>query len=155
VDLDDDAQGGMTLTEEERARILRRLHSALGWVGVKIPEEALLRGKRVELKDLVDRYVFDDFIDDEERAEVAELMDMIEERADFLEDELRAKDMTRAEAERMFSQAMGLCRAVDELEHLEDADEWELKHRSVIEQVDDMKRWDKFTKKVYKKDEYY
>ena len=80
---------------------------------------------------------------------------MIEDRADFLEDELVAREMTRAEAEELFKQAMGLLRAVDELEHLEDEEEFELRRRYVLDQVADMKRWDKFTKKVYGKDEYY
>jgi hypothetical protein len=46
-------------------------------------------------------------------------------------------------------------RAIDELEHLEDEDEWEDRHRELMERVDDAARWRDFSKRVYLRDEYY
>ena len=144
-----------TLTEEERHRILRRLHATLSWVGVRIPEELDLDGERVRLRDLVDRFVFDDFIDDEERAEVMDLIDKLEDKAEILEEALEEEDLTLEEAEEILNRAIGVLRAIDELKHLEDDEEWEDAHRRLMERVDDAKRWHDFTKRVYKKDEYY
>ena len=146
---------GRQLSQEERRRILTRLHSALAWVGVRIPEEATLGGKRVELRDVVDKIVFDDFLDEQERQEVAWLIDKLEERADFLEERLEESKMTREQAEKLLGCTIGILRALDELKHLDDEEEWEDRRRAVMEEVDDAKRWSEFSKRVYKKDEYY
>ncbi len=146
---------GQVLSDEERHRILFRLHSTLGWVGVRIPEECDLDGERVELRDLVDRFVFDDHIDEAERAEALALVDKLEDKAGILEEELEAEDLTLEEAEEILRRAIGVLRAIDELKHLDDAEEWEDRHREVMEEVDDAKRWRDFSKRVYHRDEYY
>jgi hypothetical protein len=148
-------QKGRTLTDKERRKILSRLHAILSWVGVRIPEECNIDGERIMLRNRVDRFVFDDEIDDQERAEVQELIDKLEDRAEILVDELQYEDMTLEEAENLLARTIGLMRAVDELKHLEIEEEWEEKHSKVMEQVDDAKRWHEFTKRVYQKDEYY
>lgn len=148
-------QKGRTLSDQERRKIQARLHATLSWVGVRIPEECNIDGERIRLRDLVDRFVFDDEIDDQERAEVEELIDKLEDRAGILVDELAYEDMTLEEAEKLLARTIGLLRAVDELKHLEDEDEWDKKRTKVMEQVDDAKRWHEFTKRVYQRDEYY
>ncbi len=143
------------LTDEERRRILRRLHSFFGWVGVRIPEELDLDGERVQLRERVDRFVFDDHLDDEERAEVLDLIDKLEQKSEILEEELEVEEMTLEEAEAILRRAIGVLRAIDELKHLDDVDEWEDRHRELMERVDDAQRWRDFTKRVYSRDEYY
>jgi hypothetical protein len=144
-----------TLSDEERYRILARLHATLSWVGVRIPDELDLDGERVQLRDLVDRYVFDDYIDDQERAEALALVERLEDKAEILEDALEEEDLTQEEAEEILERAIGVLRAIDELQHLEDEEEWDDRRTSVMEEVDDAKRWREFTNQVYKKDEYY
>lgn len=146
---------GRTLTDQERRKILARLHATLSWVGVRIPEECNIDGERIRLRDLVDRFVFDDEIDDQERAEVEDLIDKLEDRAEILVEELEYEEMTLEEAEKLLARTIGLLRAVDELKHLEDEEEWAQKRNKVMEQVDDAKRWHEFTKRVYHRDEYY
>lgn len=145
----------MTLTDSERRRILARLHQTLSWVGVRIPEEVDLDGERVRLRERVDRFVFDDYIDPQERAEVLALIDKLEDKAEILEDALEGEDLTLEEAERILKRAIGVLRAIDELRHLEDQEEWEDRHTEIMEKVDDAKRWHDFSKRVYGKDEYY
>ena len=147
-------QGG-TLTDAERRKILKRLHATLSWVGVRIPEECMLDGERISLRDRVDRFVFDDFIDEDERAEVRDLIDKLEERGDILVEELEVEDMTMEEAETLLARTIGLFRAVDELKHLEDKDEWADRRTAIMEKVEDANRWREFTHKVYHTDEYY
>ena len=144
-----------TLTDDERYRIQRRLHATLSWVGVRIPDELDLGGDRVALRDLVDRFVFDDYIDEEERAQVMDLLDKLEDKAEILQDALAEEDLTLEEAEKILHRAIGVLRAIDELKHLEDEDEWEDCHREIMEKVDDANRWREFTKRVYQKDEYH
>lgn len=152
---DDVREPRRTLTDEERYRILARLHATLSWVGVRIPDELNLDGERVELRDLVDRFVFDDEIDDEERVEVLALIDRLEDKAEIMEEALEEEDLTLEEAETILKRAIGVIRAIDELKHLEDEEEWEDRHRELMERVDDANRWRDFTKRVYKKEEYY
>ncbi len=148
-------QQGGTLTDGERRRILARLHSIFSWVGVRIPEECELDGERIDLRDRVNRFVFDDHLDEEEKAEVCELIDKLEDRAEILEEELEVEDMTKEEAEAILARTIGLFRAVDELKHLEEEDEWRDRHTAIMEEVDDANRWREFTNRVYHRDEYY
>ena len=148
-------QKARTLTDQERRRILARLHATLSWVGIRIPEECNIDGEWIMLRNRVDRFVFDDEIDDQERAEVEDLIDKLEDRAEILVDELEYENMTLVEAEKLLARTIGLLRAVDELKHLEIEEEWEDKRIKVMEKVDDAKRWHEFTKRVYQKDEYY
>ncbi|NIP36573.1 MAG: hypothetical protein GWN18_16555, partial [Thermoplasmata archaeon] len=111
--------------------------------------------ERVQLRERVDRFVFDDYIDDEERAEVLELIDKLEKKSAILEEELEVEQMTLEEAEALLRRAIGVMRAIDELKHLEDEEEWEDAHRQLMERVDDAQRWRDFTKRVYTKEEYY
>lgn len=122
---------------------------------MRIPEELDLDGERVQLRDLVNRFVFDDFIDDEERVVVLALIDKLEDKAEILEEALEEESLTLEEAEKILRRAIGVLRAIDELEHLEDEDEWEDRRRELMERVDDVDRWREFTKRVYKKEEYY
>jgi hypothetical protein len=149
----DEAQ--QTLTDEERQRILTRLHRTLSWVGVRIPDECEIDGERVQLRKVVDRFVFDDYIDDEEREEARQLIDKLEDKFEILEEELKVEDMTLEEAEEILKRAIGVLRAIDELSNLDDKDEWENQHRAVMEEVDDAKRWRDFTNRVYRRDEYH
>jgi len=146
---------GQVLSDEERHRILFRLHSTLGWVGVRIPEECDLDGERVALRELVDRFVFDDHIDESERTEALALIDKLEDKSEILQEELEEEDLTLEEAEDILKRAIGVLRAIDELKHLEDAEEWEDRRRAVMEEVDDAQRWREFTKQVYHRDEYH
>ncbi len=147
--------GGGKLTDEERRRILARLHSTLAWVGERIPEEVEIDGRRFQLSRVVKRLVFDDFIDEQEQACANWLIDKLEERADDLEDELLVEDLTRDEAEAILRRTVGILRAIDELKNLDDEAEWADRHQAMMEEVDDAQRWHEFTKRVFRKDEYH
>ena len=82
-------------------------------------------------------------------------MEKLEERAEDLEEELLVEDLTKEEAEAILRRTVGILRAIDELKNLEDDDEWEDRRAAIMEEVDDARRWHDFTKRVYKKDEYY
>jgi hypothetical protein len=149
------SEGGKRLTDEERHRILARLHATLAWVGERIPEEVVIDGRHLELSRVVKRFIFDDYIDEHEQACANWLIDKLEERADDLEEELLVGDLTRDEAEAILRRTVGILRAIDELKNLDDDDEWEDRHLAMMEEVDDVRRWQEFTKHVFGKDEYH
>jgi hypothetical protein len=145
----------MCLTEDERRRILARLRSNLAWVGVRLPEHIQVDGRTIPLRSTMDRFLFDDHIDDEEREAARWLQLSLEHRAKELEEELAHDEMSSRQAEELLDRTIGILRAIDELKGLEDPAEYELKRRSVMEEVDDAERWRKFAKTVYGRDEYY
>ena len=45
------------LTEDERRRIIRRLHSLFSWVGSSIPEREVISGKHLDLRKVVSELI--------------------------------------------------------------------------------------------------
>lgn len=154
-DAEDACAPEMCLTEDERRRILARLRSNLAWVGVRLPEHIEVDGRRIPLRSTMERFLFDDHIDDEEREAARWLQRSLEHRAKELEEDLAHDKMSLRQAEELLNRTVGILRAIDELKGLEDPEEYELKRRSVMEEVDDAERWRKFAKTVYGRDEYY
>jgi len=150
------AEGGddLLLTEDERRRVLERLHSNLAWVGVRIPEDVTIGGKRVPLRSTVERLIFAKELSEEERASADWLMRSLEKRAAGLESELAHDRLTRREAEELLRRTVGILRAIEGLRSLEDKDAWEHQRKAVMSEVDDARRWKKFTEQVYGRDEY-
>jgi Family of unknown function (DUF5788) len=151
------AEGGddLLLTEDERRRVLERLHSNLAWVGVRIPEDVTIAGKRVPLRSTVERLIFAKQLTDEERASAEWLMRSLEKRAAGLESELAHDRLTRREAEELLQRTVGILRAIEGLRSLGDKDTWEHQRKAVMAEVDDARRWKKFTEQVYGRDEYH
>jgi len=151
------AKGGddLLLTEEERRRVLDRLHSNLAWVGVRIPEDVTIGGRRVPLRSTVERLIFAKELTDEERASADWLMRSLEKRAAGLESELAHDRLTRREAEELLLRTVGILRAIEGLRSLGDKDAWEHQRNAVMAEVDDARRWKRFTEQVYARDEYH
>jgi len=147
--------GAMRLSEAERARILARLHMNLSWVGVKVPETIEVDGRQMPLRSTLDRYIFDDHLDEEELAAAKWLQRSLERRARELEKELAHDEMSRAQAEELMQSTIGILRAVEELKGLRDGAEFEHRRAEVMQEVDDAVRWRRFAKRVYDRDEYY
>jgi len=145
----------MLLSEDERRRVLERLHANLAWVGVRIPEEVEIGGRRVPLRSTVERLIFAKELTDEERASAEWLMRSLEQRAAGMESELAHDRLTRREAEGLLIRTVGILRAVEGLRSLGDRDAWEHQRKAVMAEVDDARRWKRFTEQVYGRDEYH
>jgi len=50
---------------------------------------------------------------------------------------------------------VGILRAIEGLRSIGDKDKWEHQHDSVMAEVDDARRWKRFTEQVYGRDEYH
>ncbi len=153
----DGAQDGRAnrLTDAERARILARLHMNLSWVGVKVPDAIEVDGRQVPLRSTMERFLFDDHLDEEERAAAGWLQRSLERRASELEREIAHDDMSRQQAEELLQRTIGILRAIESLKGLSDRTEFEYRRKAVMQEVDDAQRWRKFAKVVYDRDEYY
>jgi hypothetical protein len=137
------------LTEEDRRKVLARVHSLLFWVGKFIPEEELLQGQMVPLRDIVFRFLVKPDPSAEEVEAALSLADVMERKAREQEKCLReCPGLTRGQAHMMMDEINGLLRAVDEIHHAKGADE-RIKAQALMTRVRDEKRWLTFIKEAY------
>lgn len=140
-------EGPPSLTPEDRAKIVSRIHSLLYWVGEMIPQEIRLENRTVPLRDVVFRYIMSDDPTDQERKEAAALAHMLEELVKEMEEEIKHGDVTRARACELMNEARSYLRAVDELRVIE-GKEAEVKRHELMTRVEDARRWKRFVEKV-------
>lgn len=136
------------LREEDRKRILSRIHSALYWVGKFVPEEEIFEGRTVPLRDVVFRFVSNPSPTDEEVQEALSLANHMERKARSLEEELKTGEgLTKGGAHILLDEICGLLRGVDEVRTATGPDA-SLKAKALMGKVDDERRWQEFLKSV-------
>ena len=135
------------LTEEDRHKILNRIHSLLYWLGKFIPEEELLEEERVQLRDVIFNYVTKQKPTEEEVQGALSLANALERKAKQLESELREGDFTKGQAHMLMDEICGLLRAVDDIRHAQDASA-QIKAKALMNRVTDERRWLDFVRSV-------
>ncbi len=141
------------ITEPERKKLLWSLRSDFAWVGKKIPESVEIDGKEYRLRGMVRKLGEKEFPEPEETAEIRALLPELEARAKANEELLETEELTKAEAEALYEEAIGLLRAVMEFKDKlagkggEDSAE-ELKRIIKAQKVADEKRWQQFIKSI-------
>jgi len=137
------------LTEQDRRLILGRIHSLLFWVGKFIPEDELLEGQVVPLRDIVFHFVGKTDPSPEEVEAALSLANVLKRRAKELETCLsKCPDLTKGRAHMIMDETNGLLRAIDEIHHAKGADE-RMKVQALMSKVKDEKQWLNFIKEVY------
>ena len=131
------------LTESERNAIISRIHSFLYWVGMFIPEQELVGGRQVNLRDVVYNFISKEKPTPEEVQGARDLANMLEKKARELEKEIKEQDVTRTHAYQLLDEICGLLRAVDELRSAKGKTA-EFKRTSLMAKVNDEKRWLQF-----------
>lgn len=140
------------ITEAERKKLLWSLRSDFAWVGKKIPESVEINGKEYRLRDMVRELGEKEFPEPDEAARIRALLPELEARAKVNEELLETEELTKAEAEELYEEAVGLMRAVMELKDKlagkggEDAEEF--KRMLNAQKVADEKRWQQFIKSI-------
>jgi hypothetical protein len=135
------------LTEEDRRKILSRLHSLLFWLGKQIPEEELLEGERIPLREVIFKFVMNEKPSPEEVQGAMALADALEAKAKRLERELTDRKMTKGEAHIILDEICGLLRGVDDIRKSSGANA-SILAKALINRVQDERRWLDFVKKV-------
>jgi hypothetical protein len=135
------------LTEEDRRKILGRIHSLLFWLGKFIPEEELLEGEKVPLRDVIFRYIMKENPSPEEVQGALDLADALEAKARQLEKQLQEGILTKGEAHAILDEICGLLRAVDDIRKSRGANA-PIKAKAMMDRVQDERRWLTFVKNV-------
>jgi hypothetical protein len=135
------------LTEEDRRKILSRIHSLLFWLGKFIPEEELLEGERVALRDVIFRYIMKENPSPEEVQGALDLADSLEEKARQLERQLQEGRLTKGKAHAILDEICGLLRAVDDIRKSSGTNA-PIKAKAIMNRVQDERRWLSFVKNI-------
>ena len=133
----------------ERQRIQARIHSALGAVGARIPESVEVGGKRLRLKDAVFAYLDKVRLTAGDLEAVDALSAALRERVAKLESSIAGDDISENSAIELMREVLGILRALDHLRKIRDNPKKAgLARDSLMERVDDERRWLAFLKKV-------
>jgi hypothetical protein len=138
------------LTETERKRILKRLHTILSWVGSQIPKEQKILGEQVNLRQLVLELISKRSLSKDDIVGAKMLAQILEEREMDLEREITDGDISEDEALLLLEEARGLLRAIVELRTIDDPKRKTNAKDLILAKVDDEKRWQYFMHKLKK-----
>ncbi len=132
------------LEEEERRRIIKRLHSMLAWVGSVIPVKEIIRGKQIDLRRTIKELITKPVLsrDDIEKARI--LAKGIAERERYIEEVIIHGDITEEQAIQLLEEARGLLRAMEDLKGIREKGKAIEAKEILLKKVDDEKRWKQF-----------
>jgi beta-phosphoglucomutase-like phosphatase (HAD superfamily) len=136
------------LTEDERRRIIKRLHSLFSWVGSSIPEHEVISGKPLDLRKVVSDLIKNPELTPEDIEKAWRLARGIAKRERYLERVIISGNITEERALELLDEARGLLRAMDELENIRERNKIKECIASLMCKVDDEKRWMKFLDRV-------
>ncbi len=136
------------LSEDERARIIKRLHSMLSWVGSIIPDKEVISGEPVDLRTAISELIRKSELSREDLEKARILAKGISERERDLEGTIVHGDITEEQALELLEEARGLLRAVEELSNIQERGKAIKIKEELLGKVDDEKRWKKFIDKI-------
>ncbi len=140
--------GRNLLTSDERSKMISRIHSLVYWVGMLIPEHALLGNSEIDLREVVYNLTSKEKLSAEDVREVNDLIEQLKKRERDLEEQLSRDQMTRDAAKGMLEEICGLLRAIDELRSAENPQGAEFRKKALMNKVEDAKRWQKFVDSI-------
>lgn len=135
------------LSDEERKRIISRLHGLSSWVGSLIPEFEEVEGRRIPLRDVVFRYSAYENPTEEEIEGAFALALVLEKKAKRFEGVIEEGNITTSEARRLEQEVRGLLKAADTLRHLR-GDALDVKAKAASARIQDEKRWLDFVARI-------
>lgn len=136
------------LTEEERAKMLARIHSLVYWVGMLIPERELLGDSEIDLREVVYNLTNKEKLSDEDVAKVNELIRLLKDKERSLESKLAHDPLTLNAAKELLEEVCGLLRAIDELRSVETPEKAEFRKQDLLSRIEDAKRWQHFLESI-------
>lgn len=127
--------------------ILARIHSPLFWLGRPIPEEVLLEGEKVPLREVIFRYITNENPSPGEIQGALDLADALEVKTGLLERQLSAEPLATGEAHAILDEVLGLLRAVDDIRKARGV-EAPFRSTARLDRVKDERRWLDFVRKI-------
>ncbi len=135
------------LTEDDRAKIISRVHSLLYWLGKFIPDDEIIEGHDVRLRELIYSYLSNPTPTPEEVEGALALAEVLDKKAKTLEEDLRIRKMSKGQAHVLLDEICGLLRAVADIRRAK-GPAAQLKAQMLMSRVRDERRWLEFVKQV-------
>jgi hypothetical protein len=171
---------GAYLSEEERKCLLSDLHMAFAWVGVKVPEsikvdrdvlekemaehgltekdqppEVHIEKGTFDLNELIWTLINKKDLTEKDRAEIEELIHVIESKERCDENQLKKMNLTHGEAKQIHEETTGIIRAILDLKDLlKNRDKSEIQEEMIRKKVEDTRKWQAFMKQIKEKEKY-
>ena len=136
------------LTPEDRAKMIARIHSLVYWVGMLIPEQEILGGSEIDLREVVYDLTTKEKLTTEDVKRVHQLIDALRRKEKSLETSLSRDQMTVDTAKELLEEICGILRAIDELRSVETVEKAEFRKQEVMSRIEDAKRWKKFVDSI-------
>ncbi|MGP8319297.1 MAG: DUF5788 family protein [Methanosarcinaceae archaeon] len=140
------------ISKSEHAKLLKKLHKYLFWVGEQIPHKVEINDEMVYLHEFVWEMVNKSKLSDEDKIQIDHCIVLISKKETEYENDLERSDLTLQDAKKLFSKTAGLMRALMDLKELgEHPKKKRLRkfHRDVKKRkVDDAKKLVTFIDKV-------
>jgi hypothetical protein len=114
---------GGDLTEEERRHLEVKMTRLLEWVGVWVPDEVILDGKKVPLHDVIWSMINKDSLDDKDLELLLSLEKKLNSKFEEDLENIEHRDSTEDQAIRDYCEAIGLLRAIATLKDVEKHEE--------------------------------
>jgi hypothetical protein len=145
---EDMVDGAKLLTDEDRAKMLARIHSLVYWVGMLIPEHILIGDSEIDLREVVYNLTTKEKLAPEDVAKVNELIRLLKDKEHYLEKKLAHDPMSLETGKALLEETCGLLRAIDELRSVESIEKAEFKKREIMSRIEDAKRWQRFLESI-------
>jgi hypothetical protein len=140
--------GVSLLSDEDRAKMLARIHSLVYWVGMLIPEHEIIGDSEIDLREVVYNLTTKEKLDLEDVAKINELIQLLKAKERYLEKTLAHDPLSLETAKSLLEETCGLLRAIDELRSVESLEKAEFRKRDIMSRIDDAKRWQKFLEAI-------
>lgn len=140
--------GRRLLTNEERSRMIDRIHSLVYWVGMLVPEHELIGGKEIELREVIYNLTSREQLTQHDIDQAHELIALLKAREKVLEEKLQHDPLSVDTAKGILEEVCGLLRAIDELRSVETVEKAEFSKTQLLKRIEDAKRWQKFVQTI-------
>ncbi len=140
--------GVSLLSDEDRAKMLARIHSLVYWVGMLIPEHLLVGDSEIDLREVVYNLTTKEKLTREDILKVNELIRMLKAKESYLEKKLAHDPLSLETAKSLLEETCGLLRAIDELRSVESIEKAEFRKKEIMSRIEDAKRWQKFLESI-------
>lgn len=106
------------ISEQERQKLLNRLHKCLFWVGEQIPNKVCIEGKEVNLHEVVWEIVNKAKLEEADLENIERFLDLLSDKEKKYEECLEHEHLSCDEAKELFDRAAGVMRAIMDLKEL-------------------------------------
>ena len=148
----DDIQSGDYISDEERQRLISKLHRLLVWVGEPLPDQMIIDGETIRVHEVVWSCIHKKEFTIQEKVRFEELISLLEKKEKYYEEILQRKNVTREDAKKLYHEIACILRAIMDIRECREGKVKLKESRDQLEyETKDAKRWISFLKNVRKK----